>query len=469
MKVKDIIYRLSVIAGVALTVSPLCACSDDDNDGSTVNPYFMVDGVEGRIIMDASGTGMESFTSGKEYDVKACGEWTLVPEGGVESDWVKVYPLHGTDEGVIRIYASANDLTSRRVASYDLVINGVKQPSPLIVDQDPAPANFRLSSDNIRINTSGGNAVFTVDSNVEWTLDFDDNVGWLRVVRDGNAVTVTAPDANDSGHKRSATIYVRGLEPYEDVVLPVTVTQLYAIYSEDFSWIPNTQSPALCWVSPSNESRVDQWPKKFTDSVEDPSVLTAWSGVMTNDGKVLAYSSYNYIKLGSSTRSGNICSPAIESIDGSINVLVSWSMAGFCKKTNERVDGNMFYAAILGPGHIVQADAHGKSSAWIETGFSIPYSSTGDGHEKDVELTEIAGFEIGPDGYFDTNDKTGLLVWNSPESRFSMKVEGMTSDTRIVFIAGEAGNVTMLNDWLNTNGTCADSRKLFDNFMIEEE
>ena len=42
------------------------------------------------------------------------------------------------------------------------------------------------------------------------------------------------------------------------------------------------------------------------------------------------YSRHNYILFGTSNKcAGNICSPAIASIEGAINATVSWSMAGF--------------------------------------------------------------------------------------------------------------------------------------------
>ncbi len=91
----------------------------------------------------------------------------------------------------------------------------------------------------------------------------------------------------------------------------------------------------------------------------------------------------------------------------------------------------------------------------------------------DIDLTEAARFYIGKDGYFDVDtDPTGLEVWKNPESMFSMKVDGMTAETRIVFIACDADNLTMETgegwDVREGNSKYKSNRKLFDNFKVVE-
>lgn len=462
-KFKSIKY-LSLAAFLSLGMT---SCSDED---SPVDPYFSIDGVSSNLVIDASGFSLSSFDSGKIYDIKARGNWELRPVEGAEPEWARIYPLTGSDDGVIRVYVDSNSLVQRRKVEYNVYINGILQDYVITIDQDPTPAKITLSTDQIRLKTAGGEGTVKVTSNVEWSLEYDQSLSWLQVERDGDYINVKAPVENLSGAALNTVLTIRGHEPYENTTFDIKVVQLFALYSEDFSWIGDTDREPVCWNT-SSEPRLDQWASKFADKVDDPSILTAWTGMKMSENKVLCFASHNYIKFGSSVRAGNMCSPAIKSIDGAINATISWSMAGFTTKKDVHVDGNEFYVALLGPGRIVEATAHGTSQSWIEKGFTIPYSSTGEGDVYDVWLSEISGFKIGSDGYFSTSDMTGLKVWNAPESSFSIKVEGMTNSTRVVFIGADADKVTGYDgrDWLNSYGSYSDCRKLFDNYMVEPE
>lgn len=447
----------------------MSSCSDNDTPSEGL--YFTLDGVTGtHVTIEATGNSLESFDSGKVYEVRARGAWELRPVEGAEPEWARIYPLKGSDDGVIRVYMDLNPEARRRQVDYNIYINGIRQDYLLTIEQDPTPIQMTMSADQIRIQTSGGEGMIKVTSNVDWTVEYDESLDWLKVTRDGDYVKVSAPSENMSGSTLNTIITVRAVEPYQDTTLEIKVMQLFALYSEDFSWIGDTERNPVCWNT-SNEARLDQWETKFKDAVEDMSVITGWSGMKMSEGKVLIFASHNYLKFGSTARSASLCSPAVKSIVGEINATVSWSMAGFTTKQDFHVDGNEFYVGILGPGRIVEATAYGESSARVDKTVKIPYSSTGGGDVYDVELTEVAGFKIGPDGYFSLSDPTGLKVWNAPESSFSIKVEGMTNATRFVFVSCEPEKVNGLDgkDWLNSYGSYSDNRKLFDNFMIEAE
>lgn len=471
---KAIHYILCSLSLVTATTLFSCKESDDEPKG---DPFFYIGGVEVpmTIHLTANGsvntsdaTGMSDLTSGIKYDVEACGAWSLVPVDGEEPEWGRLYPLQGNDEGIIKAYASANEMTAKRSIQYRVFINGIEQPEYLTLIQDQAPANFSLSANNITLKTEGGFATLTVTSNVEWTLEYDTTLDWLNVQRDGDVITFTAPSPNETGAHLVTTVNIRGVAPYDDAVYPITVTQLSVLYSEDFSWLPCTTFPPTCWGTPDNSKRIDLWPKAFGDLVDDPSLLTAWTVVDDADAAAPTFAYFNYIKLGGSARAGNICSPAIPSIEGAINTIVSWSMVGHCTAKNVRSDCNDFTVAILGPGRITEAIANGNSTAKVATGeFTIPYNSAATTSVCDIYLTEIATFTIGVNGYFTTADPTGLLVWDDPDTQFSIKVEGMTSATRIVFIGSEGDKVTMLNGWTTSNGNHSDARKCFDNFKVE--
>lgn len=475
MKAKYLTKYISMLALSAMMTVGMVSCKEDEE--LIGEPFFYISGVEEAMtiqigssgsITNADLTGMADFTSGIRFDVEANGSWQLEPVDGVEPDWGRIYPRQGENEGLIRAYVSTTTIPAKRSIQYRVFLNGVEQPDLLTLVQDPAPAQFTFSSDKITLKTEGGSAILTVNSNVDWIIEYDTTLDWLTVDRKDNIVTFTAPNSNDTGAHLITTVYVRGVGDYSDEVYPITVTQLSVLFSEDFSWLPCTTFPPTCWSTPDNNKRIDLWAKGFADSVDDPSVLTAWTAVDDAGAAAPTFAFYNYIKLGGSARCGNICSPAIPSIEGAVNVNISWSMAGNCTAKNVRSDCNEFAVALLGPGRITEAIAYGNSTAKVSTGeFTIPYNSTGATSVCDIYLTEIATFAIGVNGYFTTTDPTGLEVWNDPDTQFAIKVEGMTSKTRIAIIGSEADKVTMLNNWTTSNGNHSDARKCFDNFKIE--
>lgn len=476
MKTKYLIKNIPLHAIAVLTAVAVFSCKEDD-DQPGGEPFFYIGNVEEAmtIPMDANGTvtasdatGMNDFTSGIQFDVEANGNWTLEPVDGSEPDWARLYPLCGQNEGIVKAYASPNTETAQRSVQYKVFVNGIEQPVRLTLVQDKAPAQFTLSSNNITLKTEGGSAILTVNSNVEWEIDYDRTLDWLTVSRDGNTVTFTAPKPNDTGAHLVTTVTIHGIGEYADVSYMVTITQLSVLFSDDFSWLPCTTTPPACWQTPDNSKRIDFWANAFASAVDDPAILTAWTAVDDASAAAPTFAHFNYVKLGGTSRCGNICSPAIPSIEGAINATVSWSMAGHCTAKNVRSDCNDFTVAILGPGRITEAIAHGNSTAKIATGeFTVPYNSEGKTSVCDVYLTEVATFTIGTNGYFTTSEPTGLEVWNNPDSQFAIKVEGMTAQTRIAFIGSDGDKVTMLNNWTTSKGPHSDARKCFDNFKVE--
>ena len=476
MKTKYLIKYISLHAIAVMTAVAVFSCKEDD-DQPGGEPFFYIGNVEEAmtIPMGANGTvtssdatGMTDFTSGIQFDVEANGNWTIEPVDGTEPDWARLHPLQGQNEGIIKAYANTNTNTYKRSTQYKVFVNGVEQLGLLTLVQDAAPAKFTFSSDKITLKTEGGSATLTVNSNIDWILDYDNTLDWLTVDRNDNLVTFTAPNPNDTGAHLVTTVYVRGIGDYADEVYPITVTQLSVLYSEDFGWLPCTVFPPTCWNTPDDSKRIDLWAKAFASAVDDPAILTAWTAVDDAGAAAPTFAHFNYIKLGGTARCGNICSPAIPSIEGAINVTVSWNMVGHCTAKNVRSDCNDFTVAILGPGRITEAIAYGNSTAKVATGeFTVPYNSTGATAVCDIYLTEVATFTIGTNGYFTTTDPTGLEVWNNPDAQFEIKVEGMTSATRIAFIGSEGDKVTMLNNWTTSNGRHSDARKCFDNFKIE--
>lgn len=481
MKFKNIFTY--ALASLAIIMGSACKETEPKFTG---NPNFVVEGVENNNIpMGANGTvnsadatGMTEFSSGTLYQISANGNWELIPvEKEGEAAWSRIFPLSGKDEGIIRVYAGKAVSTEQRVAEYRLLINGEEQPQRVTITQESVPVTFTFSANSISLKTKGGSATLSVAANIEWDVVSDPTATWLTVERQGNKILFNAPNSNDTGADLTTKIYVVGKAPHEDIRYEIPVTQVSALFTEDWGWFPeakdattgNVLSAPVCWITPS-ANRLDQWVGKgwiAKDKLE-------WSGVAGSQDGPRDYNWYNYLKMGTSDQTGNIVAPAIKTIQGEINARVSFNMTGFVTKKNVRSDGAMFYVALLGPGRITEATAGGTSYAKVITGqLTIPYLASGSGAkgviEPDIELTEIAKFEIGANGYFDMNEPTGLKVWEAPEAAFSLRIEGMTAQTRVVIIAGEADKVNMTNGWLNNNGTCVSVIKCFDNYSVVAE
>lgn len=485
MKLKDIFRFSNVIAVAALMAVAVTSCKEDD-DSVAGDPFFYVEGADNGVVrMNVKGLDQDkwSFGAGDHYIVRSNCSWRLVPVDGEMPQWMKVYPLEGNGEGIIRFYAVNNPMAEVRKAEFRVMAGGVELPERLVLAQDPSGPTLAITADNIQLQQAGSFSEIVVTANYEWTVEPDAEAAWLSVVREGDKLTIGTDEANHTGAERSAVVVIRGTGTNSEIVTNISVTQLDAIFFDDFGWCftPVDANAEFCdeaYVEPQcwndHMLRIDKW----IDPVK--SANPGWTAVRGSSDKSAGpytYSRYHFILFGTSNKcAGNICSPAISSISGEVTATVSWSMAGFTSAKNAKEKGNEFWVSILGPGRIVDAKANGTSTAAIMTGTcTIPYNSTGDTPDgqpgvHDIDLTEAAKFLIGKDGYFDTEETTCLEVWRNPESMFSMKVEGMTSATRIVFIACDADNLTMNDgegwDVRSNKGKYKSNRKLFDNFKV---
>lgn len=487
--IKKYISRFSHTAMIALTATALClgvaSCKDDDN--MTGDSFFYIEGAEDGVVhMGVKGldSGSWAFGNGTHMIVRAHGAWQLIPAEEEDQEWLKVYPLEGVDDGILRFNVVDNPMAEVRTAEFRVLLNGVEMPQRITLAQDPTGPTLNITTDNVMLKQGGGSNEIVVTSNYEWDFKVDPSADWLTVTRQDDSLIVGTEEANHSGAERSATITISGTGSVTSGLKTViNVTQLDALFFDDFSWAfcpVNTNTdycdePFIepeCWGS--NNMYINVW----IDPVK--SANPGWSGIHQEyNGSWSAASvaaRYHYLLLGTkNAKAGNLCSPYISEIEGTVKATVSWSMAGFTDKNNNKEQGNEFWVALLGPGKITKAIAYGTSTGSIMTGqTSIPYDKSGNTVDKkkatyDIDLTETARFFIGKDGYFDKDaDPTCLEVWKNQESKFAIEVEGMTAETRIVFIGCDADNLTMLNGYNVNSGASRykSNRKLFDNFKV---
>lgn len=76
-------------------------------------------------------------------------------------------------------------------------------------------------------------------------------------------------------------------------------------------------------------------------------------------------------------------------------------------------------------------------------------------------LNDVASFMLTDDNHFNyTTDPDGLLVWENPNTNYTIYVDGATSDTQIVILGGA------FDVQLKTIGK-GKNRIFIDNFKVE--
>lgn len=438
---------------MALAAMPVAftSCDDDDyvKDVAGGDPYFEMPEFTDVIEMDVAGTGLDKWGAGKRYLVRSNARWRVVPAEEETYAWAKVFPMEGIGDGYLRFYTDANTSPLKRRAKYNIVVDGIAQPFEVTLQQDESPAIFNVSARNVCFARNGGNVDVAMESNLDWEVQVSEGSDWINASKENNLIhlSTTATATADGQHAGTVRVYAT---EFPEFYTDINVSQTGAVYFDDFSWlIPNSDNYApQIWAGA--DLRIDKWLD------EQKALNPGWTSVGN-----YVYSRWHFMKTGTSNNIGDICAPAIADIPEGSNIKVSWNMAGYCTKSNVRDPGNIFYVAILGPGTITAVRAGGASTA-AQDGTKITYTSTGAKGGASTTLSESAVYTVGPDGFFDTNEPTGLDVWENPDAQFSMDVAGAGPKTRIVFIFGDGG---VDNKWKPV--AYKTIRFGFDNFKVE--
>lgn len=442
METKNILKYIAACAIMMLCGATVTSCDDDDNAIPESELYYNLE-LDSDYRIPCKGIDMSSYGKGQKVIIRANGHWTIEPESD-DCSWMKIYPMEGDDDGYIRLYAEENTRASERTARFRVAVNGVPQEDMITVVQDQAKPFLNLSTAALTFRRVGGELNIAVDTNVEWEYEISgESAGRFTASADNPAsITVKAANINDSGADITATLTIKGKGSNSNVSRSVVLTQLYATFFDDFSWV-KSQAGVLGWkiASGKKEVRIDQW------TAEEKA--HGWTSVST-----WLYTRTGFLKFGKGGYGGDVASPCIAELSGKANVTISWSMLGYTTTKNVRDDISYYYVGILGPGTIKGTSANGT------TGETFPYRDA-DGNSVTLNA---ARFDLGTDAWFDpVNDPTGTEVWNYPASQFSIDIEGFTPESRIVYVVGTG---TVNNAYQNDNAK--NSRIFMDNFKVVE-
>lgn len=440
MNTKFVLLQISFAAiagGIFMT-----SCDNDDDTLPADSLYYDIE-LSSDYLIPSKGIDPASYGNGKKVIIRANGHWTIEPVGD-DTGWMKIYPMEGDDDGWLRLYADENLWASERTAEYRISINGIPQEETVTITQAPAQPFLNISTAALTFKRIGGVLSVAIDTNVDWeySIEGSDASRFVAESDDMSALTVKALSVNETGADISSTLTVRGTGANSSVSRTISLTQLYATFFDDFSWL-KSEAGVLGWkiASGKKEVRIDQWTAEEKEH--------GWTSLST-----WLYSRTGFIKFGKGGYGGDVASPCISEISGTADVTVSWNALGYVTAKNVHDDIDYYFVGILGPGNITGTSPNGTA------GTSFAYKD-GDG---ETVMLNAARFELGSDAWFDpVNDPTGTEVWTSDASLFSVNVEGFTSASRVVFVIG-TGSVD--NAYQNSNSK--NSRLFIDNFKVVE-
>ena len=241
-----LLAALAVVAAMGFT-----ACSDDDK--FTGDPYFTLEGLE-NMTYDFNYEAVDTlaYSEAKKIVVRSNRPWKLVCQS--ENGWCRVFPTEGEGDGIIRLSTVENKKPDTRDMVYKIYLDGVEQPVPLTIRQTGSEPYIKPSANSITIAREGGAIPFSVLTNVPYTYEVrpvkeGDDVSWITVTpseTDPNSVMLNCVASNKD---RFAVLHIQGTGNYTDLSIDVPVTQLGALFFENFSWMNHSDTSILGWVT----------------------------------------------------------------------------------------------------------------------------------------------------------------------------------------------------------------------------
>ena len=433
-----LLAALAVVAAMGFT-----ACSDDDK--FTGDPYFTLEGLE-NMTYDFNYEAVDTlaYSEAKKIVVRSNRPWKLVCQS--ENGWCRVFPTEGEGDGIIRLSTVENKKPDTRDMVYKIYLDGVEQPVPLTIRQTGSEPYIKPSANSITIAREGGAIPFSVLTNVPYTYEVrpvkeGDDVSWITVTpseTDPNSVMLNCVASNKD---RFAVLHIQGTGNYTDLSIDVPVTQLGALFFENFSWMNHSDTSILGWdTSGESEARFDKW--------TDEELSHGWTS--RNN---LCYGRPGFLKLGKTGSGGDLVSPKIPEIGSGMDIAVSMQLVGYCTQAGT-LDDVQVYVGVLGPGKVTKII--GGNGGEIVNG--VLYC---DENKAQIVLNDVASFMLTDDNHFNyTIDPDGLLVWENPNTNYTIYVDGATSDTQIVILGGA------FDVQLKTIGK-GKNRIFVDNFKVE--
>lgn len=374
-----------------------------DNDDPVGDPYLTFENIEGTINVSKAGI---TQAKRKAVTVRSNSAWKVALENPDDASWLHFFIDEGEDDGLIYYWVDKNTTFDQREGKITLSDNGKVLNSLDIVQEADVPnITVKDGSNGFTIAPEGSVLKVAVDANITWKASLTPDVDWARitnVTEDSIFVTI---DKNEED-ERTVNLSLVGEGEHSGVSTTALITQKdeSLIFNDNFSWLQEGDEKPT-YETP--EIRIDLW--------NDAEKAMGWQSLAT-----LAYGGRGYIKLGKTNYNGDILSPALTKLKKPTNVKVTFQSMGYVSASGVK-DASVVKVGVVGPGEV--------------NGDDVKTISIKGATYRCVRFVNTVFPNSQKNEYGEDYDP-----WAQPESYHSFTITGATSETRIIFVGGDAWN-----------------------------
>lgn len=397
MKIKNIF--LSALTLICLLGFSGCK----DNDDPVGDPYLTFENIEGTINVSKAGI---TQAKRKAVTVRSNSAWKVALENPDDASWLHFFIDEGEDDGLIYYWVDKNTTFDQREGKITLSDNGKVLNSLDIVQEADVPnITVKDGSNGFTIAPEGSVLKVAIDANISWKATLTPDVDWARitnVTEDSIFVTI---DKNEED-ERTVNLSLVGEGEHSGVSTTALITQKdeSLIFNDNFSWLQEGDEKPT-YETP--EIRIDLW--------NDAEKAMGWQSLAT-----LAYGGRGYVKLGKTNYNGDILSPALTKLKKPTNVKVTFQSMGYVSAGGVK-DASVVKVGVVGPGEV--------------NGDDVKTISINGATYRCVRFVNTVFPNSQKNEYGEDYDP-----WAQPESYHSFTITGATSETRIIFVGGDAWN-----------------------------
>lgn len=397
MKIKNIF--LSALTLICLLGFSGCK----DNDDPVGDPYLTFENIEGTINVSKAGI---TQAKRKAVTVRSNSAWKVALENPDDASWLHFFIDEGEDDGLIYYWVDKNSTFDQREGKITLSDNGKVLNSLDIVQEADVPnITVKDGSNGFTIAPEGSVLKVAVDANISWKASLTPEVSWARitnVTEDSIFVTI---DKNEED-ERTVNLSLVGEGEHSGVSTTALITQKdeSLIFNDNLSWLQEGEEKPT-YETP--EIRIDLW--------NDAEKAAGWSSLST-----WAYGGRGYIKLGKTNYNGDIISPALSKLKKPTDVKVTFQSMGYVSAGGAK-DASVVKVGVVGPGEV--------------NGDDVKTISIKGATYRCVRFVNTVFPNSQKNEYGEDYDP-----WAQPESYHSFTITGATSETRIIFVGGDAWN-----------------------------
>lgn len=408
------LLNIFAVAVFAVSALSMVACSSDKYDG---DPYFYIEDQVSGLTVDAGGI---TKTDRKVYTIRSNRPWKIAQSA--ENDWLHIFADEGADDGLFYIWADKNETFDARSANLIFTVNGQEQPVMFRVDQkaDVPTVSIENATDGYEILGSGGRLKVPVTNNVDWTASLAQN-DWAVIDSVKNDTVYITAQRNTTDDPRSVVLTAAGTGTYSVLTSSTVISQptFGIIMNEHFDWMQEGTT-----ITSETDYGYYQGGELSFASWNSAEKSHGWETITENAGSTTPslYGGHGYLKFGRTNFAGNILSPALSGITGTMDVRVTFKCIGYVSSTGTKDDNIVKVLVYKGGGTLVgetttfYANTDGTSDAFDALTLNVPVYPNSSKQEN--------GADYNP--------------WKQEGVTLTFDITGATKDTRFMFVSGTA-------------------------------